>query len=161
DRASLDVRPYADRALFAASGTESGDHDNGRISWSNELVRHVIELKTSAPERGPAGLADAFQANVRALHELLAPHGARLLGGGMPPWMDPRAETELWPFDYSEVYRAYDRVFGCRTHGWANLQSVHLNLSFDGDAEFGRLHAAMRLALPLVPAFAASTPVME
>jgi gamma-glutamyl:cysteine ligase YbdK (ATP-grasp superfamily) len=161
DAHTLDVRAIAERVLFAASGNESGDHENGRISWSNELVRHVIELKTSAPERSFAGLAAEFQANVRTLAELLRPHGARLLPTGMHPWMDPRTETELWPFACSEVYATYDRLFDCRRHGWANLQSVHLNLSFDGDGEFARLHAALRLVLPLVPALAASTPVME
>jgi len=161
DARTLDVRPIADQLLFAAAGDESGDFDNGRISWSNELVRHVIELKTSAPERSFADLAAEFQANVRQITERLRPLGARLLPTGMHPWMDPRRETELWPFACSEVYATYDRLFDCRRHGWANLQSVHLNLSFDGDAEFARLHAALRLVLPLVPALAASTPVME
>jgi gamma-glutamyl:cysteine ligase YbdK (ATP-grasp superfamily) len=161
DRATLDVRPLADRVLFAASGDQSGDHENGRISWSNELVRHVIELKTSLPERTFAGVAAAFQENVRELNERLAPLGARLLPTGMHPWMDPRTETELWPFGYAEVYRAYHELFDCHRHGWANLQSVHLNLSFGDDEEFGRLHAAARLVLPLVPALAASSPLME
>jgi len=161
DRESLDVRPYSDRALFEAAGSESGDHENGRISWSNELVRHVLELKTTGPERSLTGVAEAFQDNVRQLGALLAPHGARLMPTGMHPWMDPRAETELWPFEYAEVYQAYDRVFDCRRHGWANLQSVHLNLSFGSDEEFARLHAAVRLVLPLVPALAASSPLQE
>jgi gamma-glutamyl:cysteine ligase YbdK (ATP-grasp superfamily) len=159
DRETLDVRPLAERVLFAASGDESGDHDNGRISWSNELVRHVLELKTSAPEPSFVGLAAAFQANVLEVLRRLEPLGAVLMPGGMHPWMDPARETELWPFAYGEVYRAYDRIFGCRTHGWANLQSVHLNLSFGDAEEFARLHAAARLVLPLVPALAASSPV--
>lgn len=161
DARTLAVRPIADRVLFAAAGNESGDHENGRITWSNELVRHVIELKTSAPEPSFHGLAAAFQENVRTIAASLRAHGARLLPTGMHPWMDPRTETELWPFEYSEVYSTYDRLFDCRRHGWANLQSVHLNLSFHGDEEFRRLHAALRLVLPLVPALAASTPVME
>jgi gamma-glutamyl:cysteine ligase YbdK (ATP-grasp superfamily) len=161
DRATLDVRPIADRVLFAASGDQSGDHVNGRISWSNELVRHVLELKTTGPERSLAGVAAAFQENVRELGEHLAPHGARLMPTGMHPWMDPRRETELWPFEYAAVYRSYHALFDCHRHGWANLQSVHLNLSFGDDAEFGRLHAAARLVLPLVPALAASSPVVE
>ena len=161
DRATLDVRPIADRVLFAASGDQSGDHANGRISWSNELVRHVLELKTTAPERNLSGVARAFQANVRELDQRLAPHAARLMPTGMHPWMDPRRETELWPFEYAEVYRAFHGLFDCHRHGWANLQSVHLNLSFGDDQEFGRLHAAARLVLPLVPALAASSPVME
>ncbi|MBL8848918.1 MAG: hypothetical protein JNG89_04510, partial [Planctomycetaceae bacterium] len=46
-------------------------------------------------------------------------------------------------------------------HGWANLQSMHINLPFQGDEEFARLHAAVRLLLPLLPALAASSPVMD
>ncbi|MEZ5300626.1 MAG: glutamate-cysteine ligase family protein [Verrucomicrobiales bacterium] len=44
-------------------------------------------------------------------------------------------------------------------HGWSNLQSVHLNLPFHSDDEFRRLHAAIRVALPLLPALAASSPI--
>ena len=54
----------------------------------------------------------------------------------MHPWMDPRAAS-LWPHEYGEVYAAYDRIFDCRRHGWANLQSVHLNLPFADEREFG------------------------
>src|SRR5690606_18371458 len=55
----------------------------------------------------------------------------------------------------------FDRIFNCGGHGWANLQSVHLNLPFANDAEFGRLHTAIRLLLPLMPALAASSPLVE
>ena len=74
---------------------------------------------------------------------------------------DPDREARLWPHEYGPVYRAFDRIFGCRGHGWSNLQSTHLNLPFRGDEEFGRLHAAVRLVLPLLPALAASTPIVE
>ena len=79
----------------------------------------------------------------------------------MHPWMDPWQELRLWPHDYSPVYESYHRIFDCRGHGWANLQSVHLNLPFADDGEFGRLHAAIRLLMPLLPALAASSPVVE
>ena len=36
-----------------------------------------------------------------------------------------------------------------------------LNLPFSSDEEFGRLHAAIRLLLPLLPALAASSPLVE
>ena len=42
-----------------------------------------------------------------------------------------------------------------------NLQSAHLNLPFYDDAEFVKLHAAIRLILPLIPAIAASSPFMD
>src|SRR4029453_10905609 len=67
-------------------------------------------------------------------------------------------ELVLWPHEYAEVYAAFDRIFGCREHGWANVQSMHLNLPFAGDAEFARLHAAIPVLLPILPALAASSP---
>ncbi len=36
-----------------------------------------------------------------------------------------------------------------------------MNLPFCGDEEFGRLHAAVRLLLPILPALAASSPFVE
>lgn len=75
--------------------------------------------------------------------------------------MNPQADTVIWPHEQAEIYRAFDRIFDCRRHGWANLQSMHLNLSFHGDAEFARLHAAIRTILPLLPALAASSPYLD
>src|SRR5204863_8607873 len=86
---------------------------------------------------------------------------ARLCPGGMHPWMDPRVETRLWTGQNAEIYAMYDRVFDCRRHGWSNLQSMHINLPFCDDVEFRRLHAAIRLVLPLVPAIAASSPFAD
>jgi gamma-glutamyl:cysteine ligase YbdK (ATP-grasp superfamily) len=79
----------------------------------------------------------------------------------MHPWMDPKTETTLWPHEYSPVYESYDRIFGCQGHGWSNLQSTHLNLPFADDEEFGRLHAAIRLLLPVLPGLTASSPLVE
>jgi glutamate---cysteine ligase / carboxylate-amine ligase len=67
----------------------------------------------------------------------------------------------LWAHDNNDIYAAFDRIFDCRGHGWSNLQSVHLNLPFADDTEFARLHAAIRLVLPLLPALAASSPIVE
>jgi gamma-glutamyl:cysteine ligase YbdK (ATP-grasp superfamily) len=67
----------------------------------------------------------------------------------------------LWPHDNAPIYQAYDRIFGCHKHGQANLQSMHLNLPFADDAEFARLHAAVRLLLPILPALAASSPIAD
>jgi hypothetical protein len=38
---------------------------------------------------------------------------------------------------------------------------MHINLPFSNDEEFGRLHAAIRVVLPLLPALAASSPLVE
>ena len=161
DAESLDVRPICDRLLERVAGAPVAEVERGTIAWSNELTLHVLELKTNGPAPALEGLAAAFQESVADANRHLADLGARLLPGGMHPWMDPGSETRLWPHEYNEVYRTFDRIFGCSGHGWANLQSTHLNLPFSGDEEFGRLHAAVRLVLPLVPAFAASSPFVE
>jgi gamma-glutamyl:cysteine ligase YbdK (ATP-grasp superfamily) len=83
-----------------------------------------------------------------------------LLPTAAHPFMDP-AEMKLWPYDCLDIYQAYDRIFNCKGHGWANLQSTHINLSFNGDEEFGKLHAAIRALLPLIPAVAASSPFLD
>jgi gamma-glutamyl:cysteine ligase YbdK (ATP-grasp superfamily) len=158
----LGVYPIADRVLRAAGDLHlEGEVERDETCWSNELVLHVIELKTNGPRASLGGLATAFHADVRAVGDLLAPLGGRLLGTGMHPWMKPLTDARLWPHGTHEVYRAYDRAFGCRGHGWSNLQSVHVNLPFSGDAEFGRLHAAIRLVLPLLPAIAAASPIVD
>lgn len=158
DRDTLAVQPVADTLLRAAGGRGT-DVDRGRFGWSNEIVLHLVELKNARPAPALEPLAAGFQAEVGALDALLAPMGARLMPTAMHPWMDPAAETRLWPHAQAEIYQAYDRVFGCSQHGQANLQSMHVNLPFAGDAEFARLHAAVRLVLPILPALAASSPI--
>lgn len=158
---SLDVCPITDRVLHAVAGSYEGEVELGDISWSNELALHVIELKTTDPIGSLAGLSDRFQANVARINDLLLAHHARLMPTAMHPWMNPHTEAKLWPHDYSVVYEAFNRIFDCTGHGWANLQSVHINLPFANDEEFGKLHAAIRLLLPLLPALAASSPIVE
>ena len=160
---SLDVRPVTDRLIEAESGRIQSEIDLGRISWSNELALHVVELKTTTPEADLTLLTDDFQQHVvRINRRLAAMHpAAQLIPSAMHPWMDPFREMQLWPHEYSSVYEAYNRIFDCRGHGWANLQSVHLNLPFHGDEQFGRLHAAVRLLLPILPGLAASSPMRD
>jgi len=160
DRETLAVRPIADELLTEVAG-EPTDVEDGPIGWSNELVLHVIELKTNGPVASPADAVSDFLDTVRRIDTLLEPLGAMLLPGGMHPLMRPKHETRLWPHEGHEIYDAYDRIFGCRRHGFANVQSMHVNLPFRDDAELARLHAAVRAVLPLLPALAASSPVCE
>lgn len=160
-RDTLDVLPAVDRIFTAACGTPASDFEDGPITWSNELVRHVMEIKVSHPVNNFAGLNNQFMNSLATIQRHAATFGACLMPTAMHPWMDPARETELWPHEYAEVYRTFDKIFNCRRHGWANLQSVHLNLPFHGEEEFARLHAAVRLVLPILPALAASSPVVE
>ena len=161
DRRSLDVRPWTDRVLERVAGEITSEVELGELAWSNELVLHVIELKTNGPAASFDGLLPAFERDVDRIGEILAPWGGRLMPTAMHPWMDPLTETRLWPHEHSPIYEAFDRIFGCQGHGWSNLQSLHLNLPFADDEEFARLHAGIRLVLPILPALAASSPVVE
>jgi carboxylate-amine ligase len=77
------------------------------------------------------------------------------------PFMNPLTETKLWPHDSNEVYELYNTIFNTQGHGWSNLQSTHLNLPFYDDEEFTKLHAAIRLILPILPALCASSPMLD
>ncbi len=155
------VAPISDRLIQAASGGIEAEIEMGELAWSNEIVLHVIELKTNGPAPSLSPLAGLFARDIARIGALLAPLGAALLPTAMHPTMDPARETRLWPHDYGEVYRIFDRIFDCKGHGWSNLQSAHLNLPYQGDDEFGRLHAAIRVLLPLLPALSASSPVFD
>lgn len=158
---SLDILPVADQLLRAVSGSDESEVEMGSIGWSNELVLHVVELKTNGPVATLNGLAPLFQEHVVHANRLLSGMGGRLMPTAMHPWMDPDRETRLWPHDSHEIYDAYNSIFGCHGHGWSNVQSTHINLAFNGDEEFGRLHTAVRLILPLIPALAASSPFVD
>lgn len=161
DRRSLDIRPISDHVLRDEQGRVTSEIEQGPISWSNELTHHVIELKTSAPAADLAPLAGLFHESVLRINQLLAAEQACLLPTAMHPWMDPDREMRLWPHEYHTVYETFNKIFDCRGHGWANLQSMHINLPFHGDEEFARLHAAIRLILPILPALAASSPLLD
>ncbi len=161
DRETLDIRPIADSLFRDFNGTQVSDVDNGPIAWSNELTAHVIEVKTNGPTPDLCQASHDFHSNIEVINRILGRHNAMLLPGAAHPWMDPLREMVLWPHDAHEIYELYNTIFDCRGHGWANLQSTHLNLPFVGDAEFARLHTAIRLLLPLLPALTASSPILD
>jgi glutamate---cysteine ligase / carboxylate-amine ligase len=161
DARSLDVLPLSDHVIYSVAREYTSEVERGALAWSNELVLHVMELKTNGPAASLRGLDDAFAKDVREIETILAAEGGRLMPGAAHPWMDPARDTRLWPHEDNEIYAAFDRIFGCTGHGWSNLQCTHLNLPFDGDVEFGRLHAAIRLVLPIIPALAASSPILD
>lgn len=159
DKTTLNVCPFAEFVLQRYSkGSIENEVEVGQVAWSNELVSHVIEIKTNGPAKDPIQVEQSFHESLRLIQAILDEKNAMLLPTSMHPWMDTEKETVLWPHGQKEIYQAYDRIFNCKGHGWSNVQSVHLNLPFADEAEFARLHAALRLILPLVPFLAASSP---
>jgi len=161
DNDTLKVFPVTDKLIEKACGSIKNEIALEKISWSNELVLHVVELKTTEPVCSLHGIAELFHRNILHIQSLLDNFNGRLLSGPMHPFMDPSTEMHLWPHDYNPIYQAFNSIFGCKGHGWANLQSMHINLPFANDEEFCRLHAAIRLILPLIPALSAGSPLAD
>lgn len=158
---SFKVAPIVDVLLTKKNGELTSDIDNGTVAWSNELVAHVIEIKTNGPTNNINNLAEAFHKNITEINALLKPLNAKLLPTASHPTMNPLKDTQLWKHSYSEVYELYNRIFDCKGHGWSNVQSTHINLPFYDDREFEKLHAAIRIILPLIPGLCASSPILD
>jgi gamma-glutamyl:cysteine ligase YbdK (ATP-grasp superfamily) len=161
DKDTLLVKAIADELLKQELGSYGSDFENGIVTWSNELALHVIEIKSTVPEFNFNTLENGFADNVKRINKILEKWNAMLMPSAAHPLMMPEKELKMWPHDNNEVYTVYNKIFDCRGHGWSNLQSTHLNLPFANDEEFGKLHAAIRLILPILPALCASSPILE
>ena len=161
DRDTLKVKPVTDELIKHETGAYQSDFENGMVTWSNELVLHVVELKSTRPESNFNALENAFAQNVRRVNAILSSSNTMLMPTAAHPFMNPMSETKIWPHENNEVYNVYNKIFDCRGHGWSNLQSTHLNLPFYDDEEFAKLHAAVRIVLPLLPGLCASSPILD
>lgn len=161
DNVNFKVAPVVDKLMIAKTGAITSDAENGKIEWSNELVAHVVEIKTNGPTNDLENLDELFAENIREINILLKPLNAKLWPTASHPTMNPATDMQLWQHSYSKIYALYNRIFDCRGHGWSNVQSMHLNLPFYDDEEFGKLHAAVRILLPIIPALSASSPIMD
>jgi carboxylate-amine ligase len=161
DASSFKVNPIVDQLFISKNGEITSDIENGKIEWSNELVAHVVELKTNGPTGDLDSLDLLFAENIKEVNQLLKEKNTMLLPSAAHPLMDPATETQLWKHGHNKIYALYNRIFDCSGHGWSNVQSMHINLPFFDDNEFDKLHAAVRLLLPIMPALSASSPIFE
>jgi carboxylate-amine ligase len=161
DSSTGKIKPSVDELMKLKTGQLVSDVDNGAIEWSNELAAHVIELKTNGPTKDLNQLDLEFHKNILEINKLLKLKEMVLWPTASHPLMNPDLEMKLWEHSYSEVYALYNRIFDCKGHGWSNVQSMHINLPFYDDLEFEKLHAAVRLILPILPALSASSPILD
>jgi len=158
---TMELSPVADKILRGENGRRKNEIEAGALNWSNELARHVIELKHPSPVADLAGGENDFISAIQNVNRQLEAENSALLPTGMHPLWTPSDGAELWPGKQSRIYQTYDKIFNCAGHGWMNLQSVHLNLPFNGNAQFLLLYNAIRLVLPFLSGLSASTPVVE
>src|SRR5262245_52999022 len=108
DKDNLNVQPKSDFILQQLAGRIANQVELGDIALSNELVMHVIELKTNGPKPLSSPLVQSFQNTIENLQPLLAKANLRLLPGGSHPWMNPLKETKRWPYGNKAIYQQYD-----------------------------------------------------
>lgn len=162
NQSSFNINPICDKLLEKANGSivDTYTPKDNKITWSNELSLHLIEFKTSEPVKNFNNLDLFFMKEVKRANVFLTEENSLLMPSATHPWMNPN-ELKLWPHDSFEIYDTFNKIFNCKGHGWANLQSMHINLPFYNDEEFVKLHSAIRLILPIIPALSASSPIMD
>lgn len=159
---TLKVENMAEKILrhFNKNRLKNEVQCNKHISISNELVGTLIELKTTNP-KNTLYFDDVLYNTILCINDFLNQYNMILMPTGMHPLLNPKREMYLWNRGSKKIYNAYNLIFNCKGHGWSNLQSVHINLPFYGDKEFFLLHNAIRVVLPIIPALAASSPIVE
>ncbi|HCR53517.1 MAG TPA: glutamate--cysteine ligase, partial [Cytophagales bacterium] len=79
DKDTLAVKPVTDELLKHELGEYGSDFENGIVTWSNELVLHVIELKSTEPESNFNALENGFAENVKRINAILDKWNAMLM----------------------------------------------------------------------------------
>jgi carboxylate-amine ligase len=131
------------------------------FTFGKELQLHVMELKANAPFHSPKVFEETMQKAVVTLSEFLAKkYGDSLLGTGMHPLLKLE-ETGIWPHRHRKIYGEYGKIFNLNQHGWLNIQSFHLNLPYEKEADGILLHNLLANICPYLPAVSASSPIYE
>ncbi len=89
DRDTLEVKSISDELLKNQLDEYGSDFENGLVTWSNELVLHVIELKSTKPELDFEALRLSFHENVKLINNILSEWNAMLLPTAAHPFMNP------------------------------------------------------------------------
>ena len=157
----LHVAHLAPQVLTALAGSRASDAHLGVVGVSNEIMDHVVEVKTEVPLRSLVDTEKHLVEGVRRVTTILATrHDARLMPTAMHPWFSP-PDALLWTRSNRKIYETYARLFDTRTHGWANVHACHVNLPMGTDEEAVHLMNAAAMLVPYLPALAASSPVFD
>lgn len=161
DKDSLEIRPLGEDLIAFKQSNHRTDPHHGLIRWDKELVSHLITLSNTKSVANFNSLDNAFADHVKLINTHLSASHAMLLPTAAHPLMHPDKHANAWAHSDEPKYQLYHRIFNCEGHGWNNVQHTRLRLPFKSDDAFGRLHAAVRVLLPLIPAISASSPIVE
>jgi gamma-glutamyl:cysteine ligase YbdK (ATP-grasp superfamily) len=156
----LSPLPIADQIIKGYCGRIVNFIELPCFSFGKELQLHVMEIKANQPFKSPIEFEETMQAAVGTLGAIVEKHDARLLGTGMHPLLRLQ-NTSVWPHRHKSIYDAYGRIFNLNQHGWLNIQSFHLNLPFQTEADAVQTHNALANLCAYLPAITASSPIYE
>jgi carboxylate-amine ligase len=155
---NLRALPISDEVIKKIAGRIYNEVRLGRVFVGKELQKHVIELRAAEPFETLSEFEEVMQSGLEELLSYIDNY--RLLGLGMHPLLKLE-EARVWDHKHSRLYEAYDRIFNIRQHGWLNIQSFQLNISFSNEREAIEMHNKVRILLPYLTAIASASPLCE
>jgi gamma-glutamyl:cysteine ligase YbdK (ATP-grasp superfamily) len=156
----LKILPIADKIIKEYCGRTINFIELPEFTFGKEMQLHVMEIKANKPFKSPIEFEETMNCAVSRLSEIVRKHGASLLGTGMHPLLK-LDETGIWPHYHRRIYQEYGKIFNLKRHGWLNIQSFHLNLPYEKEAEAIQLHNQLANLCAFLPAITASSPVFE
>ena len=156
----LKVLPISDKIIKTYCGKTINFIEMPNFTFGKEMQLHVMEIKANQPFKTPTEFEETMQTAVATLSQIVQKHGAMLLGTGMHPLLKLQ-DTGIWPHYHKKIYDAYGRIFNLNQHGWLNIQSFHLNLPFQKEADAIQIHNQLVNLCAYLPAIAASSPIYE
>lgn len=156
----LKVLPISDKVIKAYRGKTINFVELSSFTFGKELQLHVMELKANEPFKSPIQFEETMQNGVLTLSQIVQKHGANLLGTGMHPLLNLK-DTAVWPHYHRKIYCEFGKIFNIKQHGWLNIQSFHLNLPFQKEADGVQMHNLLANLCTYLPAVSASSPIYE
>jgi len=152
--------PISDKVIKSYCGKTINFIELPNFTFGKELQLHVMEIKANQPFKEPSEFETTMHNAVCTLSGIVAKHGAKLLGTGMHPLLK-FGDTGVWTHYHQKIYKAYSKIFNLNQHGWLNIQSFHLNLPYQKEADAIQIHNHLCNLCTYLPAITASSPIFE
>ena len=156
----LRPQPIVDKIIKQLAGRIKNDVTLSNIIFGKELQAHVAEFKGDAPFASPSAFEETMYHGVIEVLQILDRFGVKFLGLGMHPTLS-LSEAKVWSHRDRGIHAALDKVFGLGQHGWLNIQSFQLNLSYFNETEAVRAYNILTTIVPYLPAISASSPIYD
>ncbi len=158
-RDTLEALPIAAEVLEAIrAATTTGTKTT--VEWRLSTAEHLIQLEPVKGSRPSQALARRISAKLAKADRVLQGSNAMLLPTGAHPLLRAvDARPTIGAGDPFELLP--ESSFDRHVHGHINSPTLRVGMPFEGDEEFTKLHAAVRVLLPIIPALTASSPFLE